>query len=66
MKEEKEEIIRKALNLINCINNIITAVIDEDKKDLIYWQKSSKTWKGYLDKRITRHLKKIEKEKVPF
>lgn len=67
MDEGNKEILLKAINLKESINNLMRAIINEDEKDIKYWQRSMKTWQGYFDKKLSRYLKKKEKEeKVPF
>ena len=66
MEEESKEIIRDAINLTDSINDLMKAVIDEERKNIIYWQKSIKTWEALLNKKIDRYLKKITEEEVPF
>ena len=68
MKEGSEEIIRDATNVIGSANDLIKEVMDEDRKNIIFWQKSINNWVRFLNKRVNRYLKKTEKEeeKVPF
>ena len=66
MEEESKKIIREAINMTDSINDLMKAVIDEERKNIIYWQKSIKTWEALLNKKIDRYLKKITEEEVPF
>ena len=68
MKEGSEEIIRNATNVIGSTNNLIKGVMDENRKDIIFWQKRINNWVRFLNNRVERYLKKTEKEeeKVPF
>jgi len=66
MDEESKEIIREAISMTDSINDLMKAVIDEERKNIIYWQKSIKTWEALLNKKIDRYLKKITEEEVPF
>ena len=52
--------------MTDSINDLMKAVIDEERKNIIYWQKSIKTWEALLNKKIDRYLKKITEEEVPF
>ena len=66
MDEESKEIIREAISMTDSINDLMKAVIDEERKNIIYWQKSIKTWEALLNKKVDRYLKKITEEEVPF
>ena len=66
MEEESKKIIREAINMTDSINDLMKAVIDEERKNIIYWQKSIKTWEALLNKKVDRYLKKITEEEVPF
>ena len=66
MEEEKEELLRKAVNLTNSANDLTRAILDEDIKDITYWQKSIKDWQKSLDKKLIKYLEKLKKEEIPF
>ena len=48
MEEERKEIIRDAINLTDSINDLMKAVIDEERKNIIFWQKSIKDRKSVV------------------
>ena len=68
IKKGSEEIILNATSLIGSTNNLIVEVIDENRKNIIFWKESINTWVELLNKKVNRYLKKTEKEeeKVPF
>ena len=69
MLEEKEEILKRITSLMNVANNLMEAVLREDKKSISYWNKSIGSWRGHVNKSMKRYLKTLKdtiKDEVPF
>ncbi len=62
MTNFKKEAVRTLSNLLGSVNNLITAIMDEEEDGIKYWNDSIKTWKNLTDKHIARVLKEMEKE----
>lgn len=62
MTDNKLNAIKNLSNVQNAVSNLMKALVDNDKDDIVYWHKSIQDWKNFLDKEIIRILKEMEKE----